>query len=117
VDLSKFDSGFFTLNLYNQNIVDIVENIVQSIAEYIKGKGLNIVYDTDVEEKIISCDPIKIERIMLNLISNAIKFSNPMGNIYVLMYSCKEIYQNTDKAVIHAAMANPITINPRTFIR
>lgn len=83
VDLSKIDSGFFKLDLSNENIVDIVENIVQSIAEYIRGKGLSVVFDTDVEEKIIACDPGKIERILLNLISNAIKFSNPQGTITV----------------------------------
>lgn len=83
VDLSRIDSGFFKLDLSNENIVDIAKSIVQSIAEYIRGKGLNVVFDTDVEEKIIACDPSKIERILLNLISNAIKFSNPQGTITV----------------------------------
>ncbi len=83
VDLSKIDSGFFKLDLSNENIVDIVESIVQSIAEYIRGKGLSVVFDTDIEEKILACDPGKIERILLNLISNAIKFSNPHGTITV----------------------------------
>ncbi|MEQ8199272.1 MAG: PAS domain-containing sensor histidine kinase, partial [Clostridiaceae bacterium] len=83
VDLSKIDSGFFTLNLSNENIVNITEDIVQSVADYIKGKGLNIIFDTNTEEKIIDCDPDKIERIILNLISNAIKFTNPGGSIFV----------------------------------
>ncbi len=83
VDLSKIDSGFFKLDLSNENIVNIVGNIVQSIAEYISGKGLSVVFDTNAEEKIIACDPGKIERILLNLISNAIKFSNPQGTITV----------------------------------
>ena len=83
VDLSRIDSGFFRLDLSNENIVEIVENIVQSIADHIRGKGLNVVFDTDVEEKVIGCDPGKIERILLNLISNAIKFSNPQGTISV----------------------------------
>jgi methyl-accepting chemotaxis protein len=63
--------------------VDIVENIVQSVSEYVKSKELRIIFDTNIEEKIIACDPIKIERIMMNLISNAIKFSNPNDGIYV----------------------------------
>ncbi|HEX2947009.1 MAG TPA: PAS domain S-box protein [Clostridia bacterium] len=85
VDLSKIDSGFFKLNLSNENIVDIIKNIVQSIAEYISGKGLSVVFDTEVEEKLIACDPAKIERVILNLISNAIKFSNPLGTISVMI--------------------------------
>lgn len=83
IDLSKIDSGFFKLNLSNENIVDVIDNIVSSVSEYVKAKDLNIIFDTDVEEKIIAVDADKIERIMLNLISNAIKFSNPGSTIYV----------------------------------
>lgn len=83
VDISKMDSGFFKLNLSNQNIVEVVEEIVQSISGYINGKGINVIFDTNVEEKVIACDPEKIERIILNLISNAIKFTNLDGMIFV----------------------------------
>ena len=37
---------------------------------------LNLIFDTNVEEKIIAFDIEKIKRVILNLISNAIKFSN-----------------------------------------
>lgn len=87
VDLSKADAGFFKLDLKNENIVDIVENIVQSVAEYVREKDINIVFDTDVEELIIACDALKIERVMLNLISNAIKFSDPGSCIFVYVMS------------------------------
>ena len=83
VDLSKIESRFLKLNLSNENIVRITEDIVQSVSDYIKGRGLTIVFDTNIEEKIIACDPDKIERIILNLISNAIKFSNPEESIFV----------------------------------
>jgi methyl-accepting chemotaxis protein len=83
VDISKMNSGFFRVNLSNENIVDVTENIVQSISEYINGKDINIIFDTNTEEKIIACDPEKIERIILNLISNAIKFTNKHGCIFV----------------------------------
>jgi len=83
MDISKIESGFLKLNLSNENIVNITEDIVQSVSDYIKVKGLNIIFDTNTEEKIIACDPDEIERIILNLISNAIKFTNASGNIFV----------------------------------
>ena len=83
VDLSKIEAGFFKLNLSNNNIVKIVEEIVTSITAVIDLKNLNIVFDTNVEEKIIACDSEKIERIVLNLISNAIKFSDEGDEIFV----------------------------------
>lgn len=86
VDLSKMQSGFYKLNLSNENIVQLVEDIVLSVSDYISQKDIDIIFDTDVEEKYIACDPDKIERIVLNLISNAIKFTNPGGKIYVNVF-------------------------------
>ncbi|MEK6265676.1 MAG: ATP-binding protein [Clostridium sp.] len=83
VDLSKIEAGFFELILSNNNIVEVVEEIVMSVKPYTDIKGLNIIFDTEIEEKIIACDPEKIERILLNLISNAIKFSNVGNEIFV----------------------------------
>ncbi len=83
VDLSKIEAGFFKLSLSNNNIVEVVEEIVMSITALTDSKGLNIIFDTNIEEKIIACDTEKIERIVLNLISNAIKFSNEGDEIFV----------------------------------
>jgi len=85
IDITKIDAGFYELDLQNHNIVNVVEEITLSVAEYIEQKNLSLTFDTDVEEKIIACDPDKIERIMLNLLSNAIKFTKPKGNILVNM--------------------------------
>lgn len=83
IDISKSSSGNFKLNLSNENIVSIVKNIVESVTEFVNSKDLRIIFETNVNEKIIACDPLQIERIMLNLISNAIKFSNPKSVILV----------------------------------
>ena len=83
VDLSKIEAGFFKLNLSNNNIVEVVEEIVMSVTNLTESKGLNIIFDTNVEEKNIACDTEKIERIVLNLISNAIKFSDIGDEIVV----------------------------------
>ncbi|MCB2292759.1 hypothetical protein LGK95_04310 [Clostridium algoriphilum] len=93
VDLSKIEAGIFKLNLSNSNIVTVVEDIVMSVTSLIESKGLNIIFDTDVEEKIISCDTQKIERIVLNLISNAIKFSNEGDEIIVDIKDKKEFIE------------------------
>lgn len=83
VDLSKIQSDLFQLHLSNQDIVGVVENIVESVSEYVEAKGLRICFDTDMEEKVIACDPSNIERVVLNLISNAMKFSVPGDEIFV----------------------------------
>jgi len=83
IDLSKIESGFFELNLSNNDIVEVVEDMVMAVTEFTESKGIRIIFDTDIEEKIIACDPEKIDKIVLNLISNAIKFSKIGGEISV----------------------------------
>lgn len=83
IDMTKIDSGYLNAKMKNYNIVAVVEDITQSVADYIKTNGMEIIFDTDVEEKIIACDPDIIERIVLNLLSNAVKFSNQGSSILV----------------------------------
>jgi len=86
IDITKLDAGFFDLNLQNCNIVNIVESVTMSVAQYIKSKSIELIFDTDIEECIIACDSEKIERVILNLLANAIKFTKSNGNITVNMY-------------------------------
>ena len=76
MDITKVNSDSDQLNLVNCNIVSVLEEIVMSTVLYANEKKRNIIFDTDNEEIILACDEDKIERIMLNLISNAIKFSD-----------------------------------------
>lgn len=86
IDITKIDAGYLEISLKNDDIVKVVEDIVQSVAEYVESKGLELVFDTDIEEKYMAFDADKIERIMLNLISNAIKFTKLSGKVYVNIY-------------------------------
>jgi signal transduction histidine kinase len=83
IDITRIDSGYVKPQLQNHNIVSVVEDITLSVAEYVENKGIDLVFDTDIEAKIIACDPDKIERIMLNLISNAVKFTDEGDKISV----------------------------------
>ncbi|CDF57377.1 ATP-binding protein [Thermobrachium celere] len=83
IDITKVSAGYMQLNLSECNIVSLVEDIVQSVADYINSKNIEITFDTEIEEKIIRCDKDKIERIILNLLSNAIKFTPEGGKIFV----------------------------------
>ena len=76
IDVSEFDMGYYNLNMTNCNIVYLVEDMVASIVDYVEGKNIEITFDTEVEEVMLACDQEKIERIVLNLISNAIKYTS-----------------------------------------
>lgn len=94
IDSTKMDTGYYKLSPKNLNIVSIVENITLSVVKYIEDKGINLIFDTEIEEKIISCDGEQIERIILNLLSNAAKFTNHGGSIIV------SIHDNINSVII-----------------
>ena len=83
IDISRIDIGYYNLQSSNYNIVKVIEDITLSIAEYIKHKKINLLFNTDFKEIILACDVDKIERVMLNLLSNAIKYTDDGGSIQV----------------------------------
>ncbi|WP_297130364.1 sensor histidine kinase [Terrisporobacter sp.] len=83
IDISKIDIGYYNMQFSNHNIINIIEDITLSVVDYVEDKNINLIFDTDVEEVILSCDPDKIERVMLNLLSNAIKYTSDNGSIEV----------------------------------
>ncbi|MBC8630148.1 PAS domain S-box protein [[Eubacterium] tenue] len=87
IDISKIDIGMYELRCSNQNIINIIEDITLSVADYTKNNKINLIFDTNDEEVITYCDPDKIERIMLNLLSNAIKYTPENGFIKVKINS------------------------------
>lgn len=85
--LQKIDDGFYKINLRYCNVVSVIEDVVMSISAYIENKGIELIFDTEVEEKYTLCDSDILERIILNLISNAIKYGREEeGKIEVNIY-------------------------------
>ena len=80
---SKIDSGFNNMDRINVNIVKVIEDITLSVASFVESKQIELIFDTNVEEKITACDLNKIEIIIFNLLSNAVKFTGVDGTITV----------------------------------
>lgn len=91
IDITKIDAGYFQVELSNNDIVSVVENITLSVKEFVESKGIELLFDTDTEEKEMAFDPDKIERIILNLLSNSIKFTDKGGNISVTVNDKKDM--------------------------
>lgn len=107
IDSNRIDSGKFKYTPRNCDIISLVEDICMSTSDFIKNMGMNIVFDTDKEEKIIAVDIDSIERIILNLISNAIKFSKENGII--------EVYIKCNDTVDIIIKDNGIGIEPNNL--
>lgn len=91
VDDSKIDIGHDEYSPVNYDIIYFIESICDSIDSFIKLNNMKLIFDTDVEELIVAFDMEKIERIILNLISNAIKFrKEDNGEILLNIHTNKD---------------------------
>ena len=90
IDITKIDAGFFNISKDNYDIVSVVENLTLSTVPYAEYKDITLIFDTDIEELYCLFDKDNIERVILNLLSNALKFTPANGNIFVtLTYNSK----------------------------
>ncbi len=92
IDITRLENKYFKINKENIEIVNFIETVMGSIDKYAKQKDITLIFDTNKEECIVGVDPQALDRICINLISNAIKFS-PIGSfIYVtLMIDDKDV--------------------------
>lgn len=96
IDSSKIETGKYKINKENNDIVYIVEEAALNMSKFIEEKGINLIIDPDIEEKIISCDETEIERCIINLLANAMKFTEEGGEIRIYI---KEIKDNIEITV------------------
>ena len=88
--VSRIDNGTCTLELRKCDIVKLVENIVKISKTYTDKKGIDISFKSEVNKKILSLDIDKVEKIILNILSNAIKFTDTGGKIDINLYMQNE---------------------------
>lgn len=93
IDTTKLEKKHYNIIRENLDIINLIEWNIASIDKYAKQKNISLVFDTNVEECIMAIDPEAIDRIIMNLISNAIKFSPQGSNIYINVW--KSINQIT----------------------
>jgi len=86
VDITKIDANFYDFNLQNHNIIELIDNVVLAVKDYLGISSREITFESKLAKRIITCDANNIERIMLNLLSNAVKFSNKGDKIAVKVF-------------------------------
>jgi signal transduction histidine kinase len=83
LDISKADAGYLKIHRENMDIVSLTQAIVDSVGLYSLKKNITVHFSSKLSEKIIAIDGEKYERIIMNLLSNSIKFTPYGKSIYV----------------------------------
>jgi len=83
LDISKIEAGKLTLDLQETDLIRLVERNVTLNGHIARRKGIALVFDHGGRPVVATIDPVKIEQVLTNLITNAIKFSPPDTTVTV----------------------------------
>ena len=83
LDTSKIESGILDLNFREWEYVSIVQECISQNKMFAKQKEQRILFEKPKENIKVLCDKDKIEQVINNLISNAIKYSDAGTNIWI----------------------------------
>jgi len=92
-EIGNLENGTYTMNIKKYDIVRLIKDLVEKSKTYTDEKGLSIRFESNIHEKVFAVDKDKIEKIILNLLSNSIKFTEKGGSITISVVSeSEELY-------------------------
>ncbi len=75
LDISKIEAGQLKVHLQLFNLPDLINKVVETIRPFADKKNLKLSVSIDKNVKEITSDNLRVQQILLNLVNNAIKFT------------------------------------------
>jgi signal transduction histidine kinase len=75
LDISKIEAGQLKLSFQKFNIKDIIDKVIDTCQPMAEKKSLKLSVEIENEAEEIVSDPLRVQQILLNLVNNAIKFT------------------------------------------
>ena len=97
LDFRRLDAGGETLNVQRGDIVDHLNSILVSFSDYAEERSIHLSFEHDTDSFLMDYDREKINKVIYNLFSNALKFT-PAGGSVSLSFRAE-----TDNVVIAVA--------------
>lgn len=87
LDMSKIESGKMTLNMNQMSLKEAMDDIVNIMQPQVKAKSQFFdIFIQSIETENVFCDSVRLNQVLLNLLSNAGKFTPEGGRIDVHLY-------------------------------
>jgi signal transduction histidine kinase len=83
LDLARYSRGTFKLQMQPADINKLIQNIVSQFQPTIDQRRQRLIIDLESEFPRAEIDPSRLEQVIINLLSNASKFSPEQGTIYL----------------------------------
>ena len=85
LDISRIEAGQMKLKTTKQNLVTVINKIVSSFQSFAERKNISLKLNSDEEELLLYLDKDKIDKIISNILSNALKFTPSGGSVGVTL--------------------------------
>ncbi len=83
LDIQKIEAGKLDFNFKQFDLNDAIHKSLSDNLHYAKEYNVNIKIGESVENVIVNIDPLRLAQVMSNLLSNAAKFSNENGTVFI----------------------------------
>ena len=84
LDISKVESGKLSLTPVVFSIVEVSENLVNISQPMVKEKGIDFHFRVNaMEHEYLCADQLRINQVFINILSNALKYTEPYGSVSV----------------------------------
>jgi len=91
LDVSRILAGTFALEMKNVDLRQIVSSALESFQPTAQAKGITLVSVLDTSEAPVRGDPTRLQQVLSNLLSNALKFTGSGGKVDVTL-ACRETH-------------------------
>ena len=82
LDMSRIESGRMTLHEKEESLSEILHSIRDIVHPDIQAKQHTFLLEAvDMRNELVYCDKLRLNQVLLNLVSNAIKYTHPGGTI------------------------------------
>jgi signal transduction histidine kinase/CheY-like chemotaxis protein/HAMP domain-containing protein len=75
LDFSKIEAGRTPINIDSGEISEIISNVMVTVEPMVTVKGVKLIQEVEPDLPILNTDILKVKQILLNLLSNAAKFT------------------------------------------
>ena len=114
LDFRRLDAGGETLNLQSGDMVDHLNSILMSFSDYAEERGIHLAFNHNVDSFVMDYDREKMNKVIYNLFSNALKFT-PAGGSISLSFSGGQ--DSATIAVADTGKGIPDSDKPNVFKR
>jgi signal transduction histidine kinase/CheY-like chemotaxis protein len=87
LDISKIESGKYAINPIVFSLADLMDNVCNIVRQTVKSKGLILeIHTHNIHHEYLYADQLRLNQIFINLLTNAVKYTDPGGRVTVDLY-------------------------------